>query len=168
MLITDALLATKITHIDLSENNMLGFEGRELKGFLYFIKKYMLKGKAFQCRHSHITSQGLLCLTNCLGGNSTLTYLDISDNMGGLDPQGRHSNEGIEALAKSISQSYCLKTLKIGRNMLRDSAIERIAEAVQVIPQFQDLDVTGNQCKQFGMRAMRDAVISHSIICEPL
>jgi hypothetical protein len=165
---TDALLATKITHIDLSENNMLGFKGRELKGFLYFLKKFMIKGQAFQCRHSQINSQGLICLTHCLGQPSTLTYLDISDNMGGLDPEGRPTNEGITVLAKAIAQSFHLKTLKIGRNMLKDSAIELLAEAVQVIPQFQDLDITGNQCKQYGMRAMREAVISHSIICEPL
>lgn len=39
------LKASPITHIDLSDNNMTGYTGRELSGLVYFCKKYALQIK---------------------------------------------------------------------------------------------------------------------------
>lgn len=161
--LTLALKETSISHIDLSENNMTGFKGRELDGFLFFMQNYMLKKKALQVRRTNLNSQGFLSLIHTLGVHSTLTYLDVSDNFGGLDPLGRNSSEGIQVFARALSQTPFLRTLKIARNFLRDNDAEHIANAIVFMPGFQDLDVSGNMLKHFSCRTIQRAICSHSI-----
>lgn len=161
--LTLALKETSISHIDLSENYMTGFKGRELDGFLFFMQTYMVKKKAFQIRRTNLNSQGFLSLIHTLGVHSTLTYLDVSDNFGGLDPLGRNSSEGIQVFARALSQTPFLRTLKIARNFLRDNDAEHIANAIVFMPGFQDLDVSGNMLKHFSCRTIQRAICSHSI-----
>jgi hypothetical protein len=160
---TKALRNTRITHIDLSENNITGFKGRELYGFVYFLKNFMLKRKALICRRNLLNSQGFLSLVHCLGITSTLTYLDVSDNFGGIDPLGRQSSEGIACFARALSQTPFLRTLKIARNLLRDNDIDSISEAIHHIAGFQDLDISGNLLSHLCCRHLQQAICSHSI-----
>jgi hypothetical protein len=166
MEITDALLVSSVVRVDLSDNNMTGNRGRETRGLVYFADKYMHGGEAFQCRHSNLTSQGFRCLSKALGVHSTLTFLDVSDNFGGLDPDGRPSSDGITALCEALARSLHFKTLKIGHNVLRDRELEQICESLQMIPTFRDLFIDGNQCRHIGMRALREAIIGHALITD--
>jgi Ran GTPase-activating protein (RanGAP) involved in mRNA processing and transport len=154
---------SKISHIDLSDNFMTGFKGRELDGFLYFMKNYMIKNKAFQVRQTNLNSQGFLSLVHVLGVNSSLTYLDVSDNFGGQDPLGRNSSEGTQVFARALSQTPFLRVLKIARNFLRDADAEHISNALIFMPGFQVLDISGNLFKQFSCRSIQRAICSHSI-----
>lgn len=161
-----ALKATKITHIDLSDTNITGHSGRELMGLTHLMKNYMVNGKAFQCRMNKINSQGVWAVSNALGAFSTLTFLDISCNLAGLDPSGRHNSEGIAALAMALKQSLHMRVLKIADNHLEDDDFVFIADALSFMPQFQDLDVSSNQCRTNGARALKLAIISHCIFAD--
>jgi Ran GTPase-activating protein (RanGAP) involved in mRNA processing and transport len=165
--LANALLATKVKRVDLSDNNIAGYTGRELDGMVYFLKTYMVKGQALQVRNSHLSCQGFHALTHCLGVYSSLTYLDVSDNLGGLDAAGRHSSEGIVHFAKILSQTIHLRTLKIARNQLIDQDIDSIAEAVHDCVEFRDLDISGNLGRYYSCRSLKQAVISHCIFCSP-
>jgi hypothetical protein len=167
--LTEALLSTGISRIDLSDNHINGYTGREFKGYIYFLKKYLLHREGFVCRRSLMNSLGLMSLASfSLGIHSSLTYLDLSENNCGLDPQGSPTSEGIQALSSALAQSLQLRTLKLARNFIRDVDVEIICSAVQVMPQFQDLDLSGNLCKHYGIRAVREAVIAHSIVCDTM
>jgi hypothetical protein len=157
---TKIVNACKITHIDLSDNNMTGHNGRELKGLLHFIKNCMYKRKAFQCRKNHLTSQGFLAISQGLGIHSSLTYLDISDNFGGLDPSGKPTSDGIIILASTLKHCLHMRTLKIARNYLRDRELELISDAIHDIPTFQDLDFGGNLTNYYGCRGLKMAICS--------
>jgi Ran GTPase-activating protein (RanGAP) involved in mRNA processing and transport len=161
-----ALLSSKITHLDLSDNNITGDRGRELFGLTYLMKNFMVKGKAFKCRQNKITSQGVWAISNCLGAFSSLTFLDISYNMAGLDPLGRQNSEGIAALAMALKVSLHMRVLKIADNFLVDDDFVHIGDALSYMPQFQDLDVASNQCRTNGARALKLAIISHSIFAD--
>lgn len=157
-----ALMATKITHIDLSDTNITGNRGRELMGLTHLMKNYMVNGKAFQCRMNKINSQGVWAISNALGPFSSLTFLDLSHNQAALDPTGRHNSEGIAALSTALRQSLYLRVLKIADNFLEDDDFVHLSEALGMMPQFQDLDVSSNQCRTNGARALKLAIISHS------
>lgn len=161
-----ALKATKITHIDLSDTNITGHSGRELMGLTHLMKNFMIHGKAFKCRMNKINSQGVWAISNALGAFSSLTFLDLSCNVAGLDPSGRHNSEGIAALAMSLKQSLHMRVLKIADNHLEDDDFVFIADALSFMPQFQDLDVSSNQCRTNGARALKLAIISHSIFAD--
>lgn len=164
--LADLLSLTNITHIDLSENNITGHTGREFHGLIYFLEKWRKrKGKSFQCRLSSLNSLGLRAITHALGVHSSLTYLDISDNLGGLDPSNRPSSEGIMALSNALKQSMHLKTLKIARNFLSDEDCDYISEALHDMPSFQDLDISGNLLTRFCTRGLKKTLCSHAIPC---
>lgn len=152
--------ASKITHVDLSDNNMTGYSGRELKGLLYFLQNSMCKRKAFQCRQNKLSSQGFLAISQGLGVNSTLTYLDISDNLGGLDPFGKPTSDGMVALASALKHCLGMRTVKVARNHLRDNELELLSDAIHDIPTFQDLDFSGNLTKFYGCRSLKLAICS--------
>ena len=165
-LLCAALKTSKITHLDLSDNNITGNRGRELKGLTHLMKDFMVNGKAFQCRMNKINSQGVWAITNCLGAFSSLTYLDISYNEAGLDPLGRQNSEGIAALAMALKVSLHMRVLKIAENHLVDDDFVHLGDALSYMPQFQDLDVASNQCRTNGARALKLAIISHSIFAD--
>jgi Ran GTPase-activating protein (RanGAP) involved in mRNA processing and transport len=96
----------------------------------------------------------------CLGVQSTLTYLDISDNFGGLDPFGNPTQDGADALAQVLPQTQNLKVLKLARTFLSDANIVRISESVALLPQLLDYDIAGNNCRIFGAREVKRTVYS--------
>jgi len=104
---TEMLLQTNITHVDLSQNSIVGFAPyRQLKGLVTLMRKYFIgKGKALACRSSGLNSQAIRTIADGLGSYSTMTYLDINDNYAGLDPSGNHNSEGIETLSILLSQN---------------------------------------------------------------
>ena len=165
-LLTIALLSSKISYLDLSDNNITGNSGRELYGLTYMMKKYMVNGKAFKCRMNKINSQGVWAVINCLGAYSSLTYLDMSCNMAGLDPLGRQNSEGIAALAMALKVSLHMRVLKIADNHLVDDDFVHICDALSYMPQFQDLDIASNKCRTNGARALKLAIISHSVFAD--
>lgn len=159
MALTKVLKKTKITHLDISDNWVTGRASRELKGLTYMMQNYMVKGKAFKCRLNYLNSQGWRAVTSCLGITSSLTYLDISDNFGGLDPFGNPTMDGADALAQTIPQTVGLRVLKVARNFLSDHNIVRIAESIAGLPEFMDLDIGGNYCRIFGGRELKKTIM---------
>lgn len=164
----EILRLTTISHIDLSDNNITGHSSRELNGLTYFCSRYMARNKAFQCRSSNLSSQGVFAITHCLGVYSTLTYLDISDNLAGVDPRGEINKEGIAALASAIAKTMSLQYLRIARNRLYDEHVQLLGDAIQIMPQFLDLDIAGNMCKMYGCRALKLALASHGVQNHPM
>ena len=75
-----------------------------------------------------------------LGLYSSLTFLDVSDNQIGLDPNGKPNSEGISFLSNVLIQSTNLRSLALARNFLRDEDAILIARQIQGMPQFEDLD----------------------------
>jgi hypothetical protein len=164
--LTTALLATKITHIDLSATNITGNSGRELMGLSHMMRTYMMKGHAFKVKLNNLTSQGFAAVSECLGPFSSMTYLDVSCNSGGLDPLGRQNSEGVAALATSMKQSLHMRVFKAAENHLVDDDFVLLSDALAAMPQFQDLDLSSNQCRTNGARALKLAIISHSIFAD--
>lgn len=163
--ITDMLVKSNITHIDLSENEITGSRGRMLKGISHLMRNYVQKNcKAFKCRFSNLHSQGFSSVSQGLGIYSTLTYLDLSDNLGGIDPVGGKNSEGIEAFAGQLARSLHIRVLKLARNFLGDEDFILISNAMSSMPRLQILDLAGNNCHGVGAEALKDAIISHSTL----
>lgn len=163
--LTDALLRTGIKRIDVSDNTITGPTGRMLKGLGVLMRKFMVqRGEGFSCRFSKLHSQGFQAVSDGLGIFSPIMYLDLSDNYGGIDPTGRPNSEGILALAQQISQCQKLHSLKLARNKLREEDIITIANGVRNLPQFRVLDLSGNDCHILGSKAIKEMIISHSIL----
>ena len=102
----------------------------------FFVMCYLFSSpfalfKAFICRFNGLTSAGISTISMGLGLNSTLTYLDISDNKGGLDPNGTINGEGFEMLAQALQCSIKLETLKVARNFMEDHTIEKVIISFQ-------------------------------------
>jgi len=161
--LTKALTSSAISHLDLSDNNMTGNTGRELMGLTYMMKNYMVKQKAFKCRLNLLYSQGFCAVSCCLGAFSSMTYLDLSCNQGGLDPSGQPNCEGTAALALQLKLSLHMRVLRVAENGLGDADMLHIAYALHDMPQFQDLDVASNKIRTNGARALALAIISHSL-----
>jgi hypothetical protein len=145
----------------------LGSANRELKGLRTLMSDFMVHGKAFICKFSRLNSQCLQVVSTCLGPYSNMTYLDLSDNLGGLDPRGQKTSEGVQAIALCMGHSLHMRVLKLARNFLRDDHITCIADVLHNMPQFQDLDLSGNYCHQTGAKALKLAIISHSVLSDP-
>eukprot|EP01038_Epipyxis_sp_PR26KG_P006065 gene6065-8350_t len=174
--LTNCLLTTRIQCIDISENNIIGKANREYKGLSYFISKFFrqsqfqikvssscqIGGTGIRCRFNNLNSQAFQIVSQGLGIGSTLTYLDISDNMGGIDPLGDYNPEGITSIANALVHSIPLQTLKIARNFLRDDFIMLIGNAVCNMVNLQVLDLSGNNCLSFGCESLKLALLSHS------
>jgi len=163
MELTRALKPSKITHLDVSDTNIAGDAGSELKGLVHLMTQCMVHRRAFKCRLNKLSSQGFLAVSNCLGASSSLTYLDLSYNLGGLDPVGRPNSEGTQALSLQLKQCLHLRVLKLAENHLTDDDMVNIADALHNMPQFQDLDVASNKIRTNGARALKLAIISHSL-----
>jgi hypothetical protein len=122
------------------------------------------KGEALSIRFSSLTSQGLRAVSDGLGVKSSMEYLDISDNQGGIDAGGRPNPEGVLALCTQLSQSLKLHTLKVARNHLSEKDCIMIANAVSCLPQFLTLDLAGNDCHGLGAKAIADTIIAHAAL----
>ena len=161
---TTILVRSKITHIDLSDNSIAGQSGRELKSLLEFVNKFILtRAQSFVCRSNNLNSQSFKVISNGLGIHSTLTYLDLSDNFGGMDPRRVVNSEGIESICNLLAQSLNMNVLKVARNYLSDEDISMIFTAVQSMPRMKVVDVSGNLCTlRLAADSMIQAVNCHS------
>jgi len=163
--LTDTLCMSRITHLDVSNNCIVGPTSRIHSGLAYLVRRYVLpKAVAFKCRDNMLNSQCLFTIAEGLGVYSSITELDLSNNYGGLDAQGMPNNEGTVVLARALSQTLQLRILRLARNSFRDDDIAAIAEAVGCIPTCQILDLSGNMCGVLGMRGLKIALDHHSTL----
>jgi len=93
VILTDILKVSRIKRIDLSHSNIAGYSGRELMGFTYMMREYIIHAQAFKCRMNHLNSQGFRVVSEALGVMSSLTYLDLSNNLGDLDDDDDHDDD---------------------------------------------------------------------------
>lgn len=94
---------------------------------IYLLKNYVFHIKSFICQYNNITSQSLKCFSHCLGINSKLTFLDLSNNLISMGSNGLEDLEGVEVLAKSMIPSS-LKILKLSNNQLNDKNIQVLGQ----------------------------------------
>eukprot|EP01035_Chromulina_nebulosa_P029737 gene29737-39439_t len=163
--LTTILIRSKIRHIDLSDNSIAGQGSRELKSLLEFVNKFILtRAQSFVCKSNNLNSQSFRVISNGLGIHSMLTYLDLSDNFGGMDPRKVANSEGIECICNLLAQSLNMKVLKLARNYLSDQDISMIFAAVESMPRMQLVDVSGNLCTlRQGADSLIQAISSHSV-----
>ena len=62
-------------------------------GFTYMMREYIIHAQAFKCRMNHLNSQGFRVVSEALGVMSSLTYLDLSNNLGDLDDDDDHDDD---------------------------------------------------------------------------
>ncbi len=164
--LTDSLVKSKVVRLNISGNYLCGKGGREYTGILYLVRKFCARGglKALWVRDNKLHSQGCASVSEGLGVHSKLEELDLRDNFLGLDPTGRFNSEGMQLMARQLSQSLCLHTLKLARNCLRDEDITFLGEAVSYMPRLEILDLSGNLFTGIAMIALKQAIISHSAL----
>jgi hypothetical protein len=164
--LTDALRKSKIIRLNISGNFLCGKGGREYTGILYLVRNYCKNGglKSLLVRDNRLHSQGCASVSESLGVFSKLEELDLRDNFLGLDPTGRYNSEGMQYMARQLSQSLCLHTLRLARNCLRDEDITFLGDAVCYMPRLEILDISGNLFTGIGMIAIKNAIISHSAL----
>ena len=103
-------------------------------------------------------------ISNCLGIHSSLTYLDLSDNFGGLDPRRIINSEGISSICNLLPHTLELKVLKLARNHLSDNDLALIFTAVESMTKLHSIDVSGNMCiLRQGAAALEQAITNHSL-----
>lgn len=164
--LTDSLVKSKVVRLNISGNYLCGKGGREYTGILYLVRKFCARGglRALWVRENKLHSQGCASVSEGLGVYSKLEELDLRDNFLGLDPTGRFNSEGMQLMARQLSQSLCLHTLKLARNCLRDEDVTFLAEAVSYMPRLEILDLSGNLFTGIAMIALKQAIISHSAL----
>ena len=163
--LTDVLQRSRIRFLDISGNYVTGQQFYMLKGLDHLQRKFTAPNAlAFRCRSSGLHSQGLCAVSMGMGISSSLTYLDLSDNMGGLDPTGAKTSEGMQALSGQLARTVKLRILKLARNNLDDADIAILSETATSVPSLQLLDLSGNLCHAGGAQALSQFVISHSTL----
>ena len=161
---TDALCKTNIKRIKLCDNNLVG-TGRKNKGLAYFIKHYASKhALGISLCSNSLYSPSFVIISTLFKPNSTLTYLDLSDNKGGLEPTNRGNSEGILALTRQMSQSTVLSHLLLNNNCLKDDDVVLIADTVALMPSIRVLGLGGNQCHGVGADALMKMLQSHGAL----
>lgn len=158
--LSQILCESRITHLDISNNNVIGTSGRQYKGLATLTKHYILhRAKAFTCRLNNLHSHAFAIIADGLGTLSSLTYLDLSDNFGGLGSVNEPNSSGIATLCAHMTRCPKLRTLKLARNCLGDDCFEIVANAVSFLSHMQFLDMAGNNCHATGMEALRHAIV---------
>lgn len=157
---TDCLIASKVHSLDLSGNVIIGNHGQLLSGLSYFSRKFMLpRLRGFVCQRNNLHSQAFCTLADGINETSSLTYLDLSDNIGGLGYNNESNSTGMKTLCARIAQLPRLRTLRLARNHLNDEHFEHVAYAVKYSLRLQVLDLSGNNCKHFGIGQLKDALL---------
>eukprot|EP01041_Mallomonas_annulata_P006738 gene6738-13646_t len=164
-ILSKGLATTKITHLDISDNNILGDSGRIYKPLTNLIRNYVTKKCLyFKCQYNHLHSQAFRIISEAFVNNSNITHLDLSNNIGGLDPFGHENSEGIIILMKMISHCHSLRVLKLANNRLRDDDIVFVANALLVLPSMRHLDIANNSCHIFGSEALKQSILAHAVM----
>ena len=162
------LANSSVTELDLSDNNVIGKTGRQLSAFAVLCRKYLSKYcNSFTCRLNNMTSRSLMFLSECMGSNSLLIYLDISDNCIGCDENGIINLEGVRLISLQMPQTKHLKRVNFARNGLCDDAICYIFNAISMMPHLQHIDISGNSFGSVGANAIKLAILNHSIYISP-
>jgi Ran GTPase-activating protein (RanGAP) involved in mRNA processing and transport len=157
----NAIAGSNILHLDISENSITGEQGRMLKGLNQLMKRWATTALSFKCRMSRLHSQGFCTVSVGLGIKSSIMYLDLSDNFGGLDPNGRKNSEGIQVFCRQLAGTLNLRILKLARNFFGDEDICLISQAVSYLKNLQILDLSGNICHVIGAEAIAEALLCH-------
>ena len=160
--LADALCKSKVRRVDLSDNHLTGHAFRKFSGLARLISHCIPYGfEVFRLRKNGINSLGLALFSGALGGLSNLQELDLSDNMIGKDPFGRHNNEGMRAICINLSQTHSLKKLLLARNFLQDEEIIELSRAICRMPNLALLNLAGNEMRGIGMEALKAAIVGH-------
>jgi len=162
---TDALIPSHVSHLDISDNHMVGANGRLYSGFRYLMTKLIYPaGVVLKARKNFLHSYCCQIISEGIGTGSNLEELDISDNLIGKDPFGQPASDGISTLCTQLMNTLRMRVLRLARNSIMDDDIATIANAVSVIPTLQILDLSGNQCAFFGARALKYMLMSHGTL----
>lgn len=157
--LTEILCDSSIEKIDLSGNCVIGKTGTQHTGLGNLVKRFLVRqGKAFICRHNGLHSQSFALIADGCGIYSSLQYLDLSDNFGGVGSFGEPSSNGMLVLCTHLRQTPKLKVLKLARNRLRDEDFSHVAWAITGMTNLKCLDLSGNLCHSAGMEPLREAI----------
>jgi hypothetical protein len=108
--LAEILADSTITKIDLSNNIMIGTYGIQQMGLGVLVRRFLgRQGRGFVCRSNGLHSQSLALIADCMGIYSSMTYLDLSDNCGGLGSFGEPNSNGMFALCTHLRQTPNLK-----------------------------------------------------------
>jgi Ran GTPase-activating protein (RanGAP) involved in mRNA processing and transport len=163
----EMLSESTITELDISDNNIIGQMGTQLSGFAHLCRKFLVpKAASFTCRLSRLHSKSLNFISESLGNNSHLIYLDLSDNIIGFDTDRVRNLEGLRQLMNRISLTPNLKTLSLARNALCDDCFTLIFNVIATMPQIQNVDVSGNYCSGPGAEAVKRAILGHGLFLD--
>ena len=166
--LADMLSTSSITEIDVSDNSIIGYHGKQLTGLAHLVRKFLVpKAEGFTCRLSRLHSRSLFFISEALGPHSHIIYLDLSDNPLSLDASQVKSMEGIRQLTMMMSHTATLKTIKFARCGLCDDAMGLIFSALATMDHVQTVDVSGNYCKELGAEAVKHAIVSHGLPLGP-
>lgn len=165
--ITDALIPSPITHLDISDNLIVGPNGRMYTGLRHLVKHFLHpQGIVLKARKSNLHAYCFQIISEALGTGSVLEELDLSDNLGGIDPLGKPASDGISRLCVQLMNTLTIRVIRLARNHILDDDIAAIANAVSYIPSCQILDLRGNHCSYFGARALKYMIMCHGTLAE--
>ena len=162
--LANLLSTSSIVELDVSDNNIIGYNGKQLSGFSQLCRKFLVpKAEGFTCRLNRLHSRSLFFITEALGPFSHMIYLDLSDNPLDVDGNNVRNLEGIRQLTMMISQTHTLKTLKLARSGLCDDSVVMVFNAVATMCNLQTVDMGGNDSGETGAIAMKAAIVSHGL-----
>lgn len=162
---TKALIPSNVTRLDISDNYMVGVNGRLYSGFRYLMTKFIHpQGIVLKARKSFLHSYCCQIISEGIGTGSLLEELDICDNRIGRDPMGHPASDGIATLCTQLMNTQNMRVLRVARNDIQDDDVATISAAVAVMPSMQILDLSGNHCGFFGARALKFMLMSHGTL----
>lgn len=145
---TNSLIRTNIRRINLKDNNLVG-TGRKNKGLAHLIKHFAApRAIGLTLSSNSLYSPSFVIISTAFHPNSTLTYLDLSDNKGGLNPNGVGDSEGIYALMRTINTSTVLAHLILSNNCLRDDDVVIVSDTVAIMPTIRTLGLAGKSMQK--------------------
>ena len=100
-----------------------------------------------------MTDDQVLIFCHCLMNNSTLTELNLSNNI--------FTDEGAKKLAEAIKVNTTLQELNISMNKITDEGAKKLAEAIKVNTTLQELNISMNKITDEGARS-KETYRSHS------
>ncbi len=163
--IAKALTSSKITRLDISDNQLTGAHGSKLTALGHYSRNFIHHdGRYFLSRSNNLQSQALVMIANGCGHDSKIEYLDLNDNRVGMDPAGHRNSEGMLRFAYQLPHTLHLRVLKLARNSLGDEDIEHLCDALTHVSTLQVLDLAGNYCQGIGMEFVAEMILSHAVL----
>ena len=163
--IAKALTSSKITRLDISDNQLTGAHGSKLTALGHLSRNFIHHdGRYFLSRSNNLQSQALVMIANGFGHESKIEYLDLNDNRVGMDPDGHRNSEGMLRFAYQLPHTLHLRVLKLARNSLGDEDIQLLCDALTHVSTLQVLDLAGNYCQGIGMEFVAEMILSHAVL----